>query len=41
MEPDMKIVITLALVVAGGIMTIACLGIYAIEKAWSEIFKDH
>lgn len=36
----MKVAITLALVVIGGIMALACLGIYAIEKAWHNIFDD-
>lgn len=36
----MKMVITLALIVAGGVLTLACLGMYAIEKAWKYIFSD-
>ena len=40
MEADMKVAITLALVVIGGIMALACLGIYVIEKAWHTIYDD-
>lgn len=36
----MKIAITIALIAAGGVMALACLGIYAIEKAWNNIFDD-
>lgn len=36
----MKIAITIALIAAGGVLTLACLGIYAIEKAWKNIFDD-
>lgn len=36
----MRWLITIALIVIGGIMVLACIGFYVIIKAWENIFND-
>lgn len=36
----MRWLITIVLIVIGGIMVLTCLGLYAIIKAWENIFND-